>query len=270
MACNYILRAKKDVNSPLFRNIDYENGPKHLRAGTRIMVASRCPNGPDSEEFIGAMLLAGYCTEEAFQYQDSTWSNTFEIVGEEPLDQSLVNAQWDAQLHRERYKAKRVNNTRNTHSSSRSSGSWLSEAKEGFSEGWNSHKRENAQKAEPNHSSSNAYEPPQQVTYNQQVKRQQAPTLEQRMDQVAAGIAGIAIVAGLVGTAVNAISNSSVPSAEKKGSEPLWVKVIFTIFPILVEWWFLKFIFYIFLCFSRFIISKPKNLRFPSYSFIRW
>lgn len=66
------------------------------------------------------------------------------------------------------------------------------------------------------------------------------------------------------------IGNNPKAIEVKTKTEPLWVKIILTIIPILFEWWIIKVILYIYAMIFKLIIRFPKVVRFPHYSFIRW
>ena len=124
---NWLLTAKQDVPSPT-RSFNYKE-PKDLKKGFLLTVASRSLDldGPNQEDVVGALLLAGFCKEEAELYANSSWNYYFEgtVCGE--VDFELQRKQFQAQHHRADYSARakmeEAKNDVKASSSSRSSSS---------------------------------------------------------------------------------------------------------------------------------------------------
>lgn len=105
---NLLLTAKKDIKSPT-RTFGYDS-PKDLKKGyTIITVANPSTQdyGIQNKDLVGALLLAGFCKEEAEYYADSSWTNNFDGVVNGELDHELASQQFQAQLHREDYSARK-------------------------------------------------------------------------------------------------------------------------------------------------------------------
>ena len=137
MAGVYQLTAKKNIDSPL--RASGSPNAKNLKKGETTLVVSS--NGHDSigyEELMGALLLNGFCTEEAESYWDGSAGNAFDIEKiKNDYDSSLHTKQWDAWKNRKDYSAKKADNSQSKESSepSKPSKKKSSSSSSGF---WNS------------------------------------------------------------------------------------------------------------------------------------
>lgn len=128
---NWRLTAKANVSSPLrgcpsLLKDGYK--PKDLKKGFSLIVACRSTGDPSHEEVTGALLLAGFCKEEAQHYDNSSWKYYFEgeICGD--IDFDLAHEQHEAFIHSEDYRAIKKNHEiiadkKNDNASERSSSS---------------------------------------------------------------------------------------------------------------------------------------------------
>ena len=101
---NWILTAKRDVTSPT-RSFGYKDA-KDLKKGFSLIVACQSTGEPSHAEVVGALLLAGFCQEEAEHYDNSSWSYFFEGEKCGDTDFQLADRQFQAQLHRADYSAR--------------------------------------------------------------------------------------------------------------------------------------------------------------------
>ena len=92
---NWRLTAKQNVTSPedIYRGKERGNKKKDLKKGFSFIVAARSTGGPDHNDVVAALLLEGFCKEEAECYDGSSWKNNFdgEEIGE--LDWTRVHDQ---------------------------------------------------------------------------------------------------------------------------------------------------------------------------------
>lgn len=72
MAKNWRLTAKEHISSPVHG--------RDLEKGFSMIVAAPSTGGPSHEDVKGALLLQGFCKEEAEKYDGSSWTNHFEGV----------------------------------------------------------------------------------------------------------------------------------------------------------------------------------------------
>lgn len=113
---NWILTAKENVPSPANANglsditPEIRRKAKDLKKGYTIIVAAPSTGGPSNEDVLGALLVAGFFTEEATRYVSGSWRQNFEgkEIGE--TDFKLYDKQFEAQsyAHREEYSYKRL------------------------------------------------------------------------------------------------------------------------------------------------------------------
>lgn len=105
---NWLLTAKNNITSPT-RAFGYDS-PKDLKKGYTITVADQVESkwgGPNSKDVIGALLLAGFCKEEAEHYVAGSPENNFDFIVNGELHHKLASQQFQAQLNREDYSARK-------------------------------------------------------------------------------------------------------------------------------------------------------------------
>lgn len=92
---NWRLTAKQNVTSPEdhYRGKERGNKKKDLKKGFSFIVAARSTGGPDHNDVIAALLLEGFCKEEAECYDGSSWKNNFDGVEIGELDWARVHDQ---------------------------------------------------------------------------------------------------------------------------------------------------------------------------------
>lgn len=129
---NWLLIAKQDVTSPA-RSFYYKDA-KDLKKGFRLTVADPSTSRPNPKDVVGALLLAGFCLEEAERYENGSWTNFFEGKECGETDFDLYDKQFQAQLHRQDYSARNKVNSDVKESSSSKSGSSSSSKKNNNSE----------------------------------------------------------------------------------------------------------------------------------------
>ena len=128
----WILTAKHDVKSTILDLNAREKYGKTFRKGQTLTVHARTSSGdlsdPDHEEVIGALLLAGYCQEDAEHINGAYWKNNFDGYDtKEDYDNEIFSQQFEAQLHRSNYSWKKLaegdkkNETKETESKSNNS-----------------------------------------------------------------------------------------------------------------------------------------------------
>ena len=101
---NFLLTAKQDVTSPA-RSFRYKNA-KDLKKGYSFVVAGQSTSSdPSHEEVVGALLLEGFCKEEAEKYDGGSYKYYFDSKEIGDVDFDRASKQFQAQLHREDYAA---------------------------------------------------------------------------------------------------------------------------------------------------------------------
>lgn len=90
---NWILTAKSDVSSPIRGRSNACVEPKDLKKGFSFTVAAPSTGGPAHKDVVGALLLQGFCKEEAEKYDGSSWKNNFEGKEVGDTDATLDNKQ---------------------------------------------------------------------------------------------------------------------------------------------------------------------------------
>lgn len=113
---NWRLTAKQDI---------YSNaGKKDLRKGYCFIVASAYTDadGPHNDEVVGALLLQGFCKEDAEQYCGGSWRNYFDGWKCGEIDYNKLDAQHKAYLYSDKYSC-RDNSTPKEQFKRQSSGS---------------------------------------------------------------------------------------------------------------------------------------------------
>lgn len=109
----WILTAKTNVSSPVSAYCSYGSKPyekkRDLEKGFTIKVAAPSTGGPNHQDVVGALLLAGFFKEEAEEYCNSSWEYYFsgEKISDE-TDSELHNKQFKAQQNREQYSLKKI------------------------------------------------------------------------------------------------------------------------------------------------------------------
>lgn len=124
----WILTAKQDVKSKLPNENAIKKYGKTFRKGQTLTVHAPSTGGPAHEDVIGALLLAGYCQEDAEHINNSSWKYHFDGYDtKEDYDNEIYSAQFEAQLHRSNYSWKKLaegdkkNETKETESKSNNS-----------------------------------------------------------------------------------------------------------------------------------------------------
>ena len=102
---NWILTAKSDVSSPIRGRSGASVTPKDLKKGFTLTVAAPSTGGPAHKDVIGALILAGFCKEEAEHYDNSSWTYYFEGKECGELDAKLDDRQHKAYCKRDKYSA---------------------------------------------------------------------------------------------------------------------------------------------------------------------
>ena len=110
---NWILTAKQSVSSPIRGRSDACVEPKNLEKGYTLTVATQSTGSPNHGDVIGALILAGFCKEEAEAYNGSSWSNHFEGRECGETDFTQAEKQHKAQYNRDAYSAFKKSNNGN-------------------------------------------------------------------------------------------------------------------------------------------------------------
>ena len=125
----WILTAKQDVKSTISNQNAREKYGKTFRKGQTLTVHSSSTGEPDAKDVIGALLLAGYCLEDAEHINTGgSWKNNFDGYDtKEKCDFDIIDKQFDAQYNRNNYSWKKLaegdkkNETKETESKSNNS-----------------------------------------------------------------------------------------------------------------------------------------------------
>lgn len=126
----WILTAKHDVTSRITnQNNEREKYGKTFRKGQILTVHTGITGEPDHKDVIGALLLAGYCLEDAENInKGGSWKNNFDGYDtKEQCDFDIIAKQFDAQYNRNNYSWKKLadgdkkNETKETESKSNNS-----------------------------------------------------------------------------------------------------------------------------------------------------
>ena len=105
----WILIAKQDVKSKIPDLNAREKYGKTFRKGQTLTVHTDSTGGPDHKDVVGALLLAGYCQEDAEHINGGYWKNNFEGHDtKEDYDDEIRSEQFEAQFHRENYSWKKL------------------------------------------------------------------------------------------------------------------------------------------------------------------
>lgn len=105
----WILTAKQDVKSRIPVQNAREKYGKTFRKGQTLIVHAPCTGGPDYKDVIGALLLDGYCQEDAEHINGGSWTNNFDGYDtKEDYDNEIFSKQFEAQLTRSNYSWKKL------------------------------------------------------------------------------------------------------------------------------------------------------------------
>ena len=110
---NWILTAKQSVSSPIRGRSDACVEPKNLEKGYTLTVAAASTGGPNHKDVIGALILAGFCKEEAEAYNANSWRNHFEGRECGETDSTQEEKQFRTQYNRDAYSAFKKSNNGN-------------------------------------------------------------------------------------------------------------------------------------------------------------
>ena len=110
---NWILTAKQSVSSPIRGRSDACVEPKNLEKGYTLTVATQSTGSPNHGDVIGALILAGFCKEEAEAYNGSSWSYHFEGRECGETDFTQAEKQFRTQYNRDAYSAFKKSNNGN-------------------------------------------------------------------------------------------------------------------------------------------------------------
>lgn len=95
MSKNWRLTAKEHVSSPVHG--------RDLEKGFSMIVAAPSTGGPSHKDVVGALLLHGFCKEEAEKYDGSSWTHHFEGTEVGDLDSKLEDQQHKIWVDRNNY-----------------------------------------------------------------------------------------------------------------------------------------------------------------------
>lgn len=102
---NWILISKSNVSSPVRCRSGASVEPKDLQKGFTLTVATPSTGEPAHKDVQGALLLAGFCKEEAEAYDGGSWKNNFEGKEVGDVDHKLSDKQHRAWVNKENYSA---------------------------------------------------------------------------------------------------------------------------------------------------------------------
>lgn len=119
----WLLTAKKDLTSIIPNSEARKKYGKTFRKGKILEVHLRGNGGePGQGECVGALLLEGYCKEDAEHYNGGSWKVNFDGYDtKKECSLNIVDAQFDAQLHRKKYSWKEMEKGEEKKSDSNSS-----------------------------------------------------------------------------------------------------------------------------------------------------
>ena len=100
----WLLTAKKDLTSNISNLVARKKYGKTFRKGRTLEVHAQSTGGPENRECRGALLLEGYCKEDAEHYIGGSWKNNFDGYDtKKEYSNDIFNAQFDAQLNIDKY-----------------------------------------------------------------------------------------------------------------------------------------------------------------------